>query len=121
MTLRVVGAGLGRTARIREAGRFEQLSMRPVTTCSEIFQHPEDTCDAERGRRCDARLHKLFANYRAAVDWPRPAYWERACRRVPDAIVVLSTRPPTSGGDADRTIWGSVRLPVPPDPVAQAQ
>ncbi|TML19624.1 MAG: hypothetical protein E6G39_01295 [Actinobacteria bacterium] len=123
MTLRVVGAGLGRTGTHSLKLAFEQLFDAPCYHMLEIFQHPEDIVrwqSAAEGVMPD--WHQLFANYRAAVDWPASAYWSELADAFPDAIVVLSTRPTDEWWrSADRTIWAVSRLPVPPDPVAQAQ
>jgi hypothetical protein len=123
MTLRVVGAGLGRTGTHSLKLAFEQLFDAPCYHMLEIFQHPEDIVQwqsAAEGVMPD--WHQLFANYRAAVDWPASAYWSELADAFPDAIVVLSTRPTDEWWrSADRTIWAVSRLPVPPDPVAQAQ
>ena len=123
MTLRVVGAGLGRTGTHSLKLAFEQLFGAPCYHMLEISQHPEDIVQwqsAAEGVMPD--WHQLFANYRAAVDWPASAYWSELADAFPDAIVVLSTRPTDEWWrSADRTIWAVSRLPVPPDPVAQAQ
>jgi hypothetical protein len=122
MTLRVVGAGLGRTGTHSLKLAFEQLLEAPCYHMMEVFGHPEDIehwQSAADGVMPD--WHRLFANYRAAVDWPASAYWSELADAFPDAIVVLSTRPTDEWwSSADRTIWEVSRRPVPPDPVIQA-
>ena len=123
MTLRVVGAGLGRTGTHSLKLAFEQLLEAPCYHMMELFGHPADIehwQSAAEGVMPD--WYRLFANYRAAVDWPASAYWSELAEAFPDAIVVLSTRPTDEWWrSADRTIWEASQRPVPPDPVAQAQ
>jgi len=122
MTLRVVGAGLGRTGTHSLKVAFEQLLGAPCYHMFEVFQHPDDI--AQWQSAADGVMpdwHQLFANYRAAVDWPVAAYWRELADAYPDAIVVLSTRPTDEWWrSANRTIWEVARRPTPPDPVAQA-
>ena len=122
MTLRVVGAGLGRTGTHSLKLAFEQLLDAPCYHMMEVFEHPADIehwQSAAEGVMPD--WHRLFANYQAAVDWPASAYWSELAEAFPDAIVVLSTRPTDEWWrSADRTIWEVSRRPVPPDPVMQA-
>ena len=95
MTLRVVGAGLGRTGTLSLKVALERLLGAPCYHMSEVFAHPEHVGawrDAARGRPPD--WSALFAGYRAAVDWPAAAFWPELSAAFPDAIVVLSVRDP---------------------------
>lgn len=93
MTLRVVGAGLGRTGTLSLKGALERLLGGPCYHMTEVFVHPEHVAAwhaAARGRMPDWKA--LFTGYHAAVDWPASAFWPELMEAFPDAVVVLSVR-----------------------------
>lgn len=93
MTLRVVGAGLGRTGTKSLKLALEQLLGAPCYHMSEVFQHPEHIPHwhaAARGQATDWRA--LFDGYAAAVDWPTGSFWPEISAAFPDALIVLSAR-----------------------------
>jgi len=86
MTLRVVGAGLGRTGTNSLKVALEQLLGAPCYHMMEVFTHPEHIPDwhaAARGQMPD--WHTLFAGYGAAVDWPAAAFWPEISAAFPGA------------------------------------
>src|SRR5262245_3217336 len=93
MSLRVVGAGLGRTGTMSLKIALERLLGAPCYHMIEVFQHPEHVAfwhEAALGRMPD--WDQLFAGYAAAVDWPSAAFWPELMEAYPDALVVLSVR-----------------------------
>lgn len=97
MTLRVVGAGLGRTGTTSLKVALTQLLGGPCHHMTELFAHPEQIPlwdAAANGRMPD--WSALFRDYRAAVDWPSAAYWPEISAAFPDAVILLSTRDPES-------------------------
>jgi hypothetical protein len=93
MTLRVVGAGLGRTGTMSLKLGLERLLGAPCYHMAEVFAHPEHVPlwhAAARGDPVD--WHALFAGYRAAVDWPVGSFWPEVSAAFPDALILLSTR-----------------------------
>jgi hypothetical protein len=93
MTLRVVGAGLGRTGTLSLKVALERLLGGPCYHMAEVFAHQEHVSvwnDAALGRMPDWR--RFLADYRAAVDWPASAFWPELMEAFPDALVVLSVR-----------------------------
>jgi hypothetical protein len=93
MTLRVVGAGLGRTGTMSLKLALERLLGAPCYHMSEVFAHPEHVAlwhAAARGEPVD--WHALFAGYAAAVDWPVGSFWPEVSAAFPEAILLLSTR-----------------------------
>jgi len=102
MSLRVVGAGLGRTGTMSLKVALEKLLGAPCYHMLEVFSHPEHASywtAAARGQMPD--WDEVFKGYVAAVDWPPCAWWPEISARYPDAIVLLSTR------DSAETWWGS--------------
>jgi hypothetical protein len=93
MSLRVVGAGLGRTGTMSLKLALERLLGAPCYHMAEVFAHPEHVAlwhAAARGEPVD--WHALFAGYAAAVDWPVGSFWPEVAAAFPDALILLSTR-----------------------------
>jgi len=124
MTLRVVGAGLGRTGTHSLKLALEQLLGAPCYHMLEVFSHPEHIPvwqAAVDGEPVD--WNAVMDGYVAAVDWPVAAFWRELADANPDAIVLLSTR---SGADAwwksaHDTIFEISQREAPPDAVITAQ
>jgi hypothetical protein len=112
MTLRVVGAGLGRTGTNSLKLALERLLGEPCYHMIEVFGHPEHIPmwhAAADGERVD--WDALFTGYAAAVDWPVASFWRELVDEYPDAVVVLSTRSSADAWwrSADDTIFAHMR------------
>ncbi len=109
MTLRVVGAGLGRTGTTSLKVALEQLLGAPCYHMIEVFSHPEHTQlwrDAALGKL--PNWDAIFDGYVATVDWPGAAFWEEIAAANPDAIILLSTRDPEAWWEsASQTIFAA--------------
>jgi len=107
MTLRVVGAGVGRTGTHSLKLALEQLLGAPCYHMLEVFGHPEHVpswAAAADGSLTD--WDAIFTGYGAAVDWPAAAFWREISAAYPDALVLLSVRDPDSWWkSASNTIW----------------
>jgi len=93
MTMRVVGAGLGRTGTHSLKLALERLLGQPCYHMSEVVQHLDHVPTwhaAIRGERVD--WTPVLGDYAAIVDWPGAAVWRDLAAAYPDAIVLLSTR-----------------------------
>lgn len=93
MTLRVVGAGLGRTGTHSLKLALERLLGTPCYHMFEVAAHPDHVPvwrEAMEGRPVD--WDQLLAGYGAIVDWPGAAVWDQIAAANPDALVLLSTR-----------------------------
>jgi len=124
MTLRVVGAGLGRTGTNSLKLALEQLLGGPCYHMLEVFGRPDDVTrwqEAVDGTPVDWTA--LLADYVACVDWPAAAFWRPIADANPDALVLLSTRASSAAWwkSANETIFEIGRREAPPDPVLQAQ
>jgi sulfotransferase family protein len=94
VTLRVVGAGLGRTGTLSLKGALERLLGGSCYHMLEVMAHPEHVPlwhAAMRGE-APADWDVIFGDYSASVDWPSAAFWRELAAAYPDAVVVLSTR-----------------------------
>jgi hypothetical protein len=95
MSLRVIGAGVGRTGTMSLKVALERLLGAPCYHMVEVFEHPAHFprwTAAARGEPVD--WHALLAGYAAAVDWPAAAFWEELAAAFPDAIILWSHREP---------------------------
>jgi hypothetical protein len=116
MTLRVVGAGLGRTGTHSLKLALEQLLGGPCYHMLEVLEHPEYVpyWDAAlAGEPVD--WNQVMDGYVAAVDWPASAFWRELSAAFPDAIVLLSTRSSTDAWwkSANATIMEAMhRMPA---------
>ena len=111
MTLRVVGAGLGRTGTLSLKLALERLLGAPCYHMLEVFGHPEHIPAWHHAARGDMpEWRELLAGYQAAVDWPAAAFWPELSEAFPDAVVLLSVREPRAWWcSADQTIFPALR------------
>ena len=126
MTLRVVGAGFGRTGTASLKLALEKLLGAPCYHMIEVFRHPEHVRpwhDAALNKPVD--WDRLFDGYAACVDWPASAYWPEIMKHYPDALVLLSVRDPDSWWkSASETIFAGLSSGNPmmtPDWLAMVQ
>jgi hypothetical protein len=101
MTLRVIGAGWGRTGTASMQIALERLGF-PCHHMREVFSHPEHS-----GLFLEAATttgpfdwERIYADYAATVDWPGCAFWRELAEAYPEAKVVLNVRDPQSWFDS---------------------
>jgi hypothetical protein len=108
MTMRLIGAGFGRTGTKSLQAALEELGLKPCYHMTEVFQNPthmELWTDAAEGRPVDWK--RLFQGYEATVDWPACAFYKELMEAFPDAKVLLSVRDPEKWYEsAFNTIYG---------------
>jgi len=93
VTIRVVGAGLGRTGTASLRLALAQLLGGPCYHMFEVRERPSDAdvwTAAFNGNLPD--WHQFFGAYSAVVDWPAAAFWREIAEAYPDAPILLSTR-----------------------------
>jgi len=118
MTLRVVGAGLGRTGTHSLKLALEQLLDGPCYHMSELIGREDDTAVwAAATRGDDVDWASFLSEFAATVDWPACAFWEPIAAAHPDAVVLLSMResPEAWWKSVERTIAQALQKDVPPD------
>lgn len=102
MSLKVVGAGLGRTGTHSLKLALEKLLGGPCYHMLEVLGHPDHVPTWHRainGEQVDWDV--LLSGYVAAVDWPEVAVWRELHAAYPDAPVLLSVR------DSTESWWNS--------------
>ena len=104
MTLKVIGAGFGRTGTLSLCSALNQLDM-PCYHMFEVLENKANKSHLDFWRRvANARpgtqfpWQQVFSRYAAAVDNPACCVWRELMQAYPDAKVVLSVHP--RGADA---------------------
>jgi hypothetical protein len=124
MSLRVVGAGLGRTGTASLKRALEVLLGGRCYHMFEAAARPGDATVWQRAVRGEAvDWDALFEDFVATVDWPACSFWRELRERHPDALVLLSEResPQRWWASMERTIVPTLKSPVPADDVALAR
>lgn len=93
MSLKVIGAGLGRTATFSLKFALEHLGLGPCYHMSEVFAGARRNIplwlDVVRSM---ADWDTIFAGYQSTTDYPARSYWRELAAYYPNAKVVLTVR-----------------------------
>jgi hypothetical protein len=95
MSLRVIGAGLGRTGTLSLKAALEELGFAKCYHMTDVLAHLEHAAlwdAAARGESVD--WENLFQGYQATVDWPGCSFYKQFIERYPEAKVILTVRNP---------------------------
>ncbi|HVY64445.1 MAG TPA: sulfotransferase [Gammaproteobacteria bacterium] len=97
MALKVIGAGLGRTATFSMKFALEHLGLGPCYHMSEVFAGARRNVplwlDVVRGK---PDWDALFEGFQSTTDYPACTYWRELAAHYPQAKVVLTVRDPDS-------------------------
>ncbi len=107
MTLKVIGAGFGRTGTLSLKLALERLGFDKCYHMMEV-RHHADHIDMwlalARGESVDWEV--LFEDYQASVDWPSCNFWREQMKAYPEAKVILTIRDAESWYQSVmNTIW----------------
>lgn len=106
--MRVIGAGLPRTATTTQMFALEQLGFGPCYHMRDLLADLETGLPLwERVAEGDPDWERIFGEARSTVDWPSARYYPELMNYFPDAKVLLSIR----GGEEwarsmQQTVWG---------------
>ena len=101
MTLKVIGAGFGRTGTLSLKHALEQLGFDRCYHMMEVNQqdgHHQIWSDAHHGKPVD--WDALFEGYQSTVDWPSCNLWREQAAQYPEAKIILSLRDPDKWYDS---------------------
>jgi Sulfotransferase domain len=114
MSLKVIGAGVGRTGTHSLKVALERLLGGTCHHMVEVFEHGEQIpvwTAAINAEKVD--WHALLDRYTALVDWPGASFWPELSEAYPDALVLLSVRDPGEWySSATNTIFGGMNAAV---------
>ena len=118
-TLRVIGAGFGRTGTVSMREALVRLGFGPCDHMLENLEHPERfALWAEAMRRKSAGepidWRPLLTGFQAIVDWPGAYFWRELTAAHPEAKVILTVRDPERWYDSiARTIFTMIAASEP--------
>jgi hypothetical protein len=95
MSIKVIGAGFGRTGTLSLKVALEDLGLAKCYHMTDVLAHLKHAVvwdDAAQGVSVD--WDSLFKGYQATVDWPGCTFYEQLMRKYPDAKVILTLREP---------------------------
>jgi Sulfotransferase domain len=95
MSLKVIGAGFGRTGTLSLKLALEELGLGPCYHMIEVNAHPEHDplwLAVARGETFDWR--PMLQGYPSTVDWPTTYIWKELAAANPQAKIVLTVRDP---------------------------
>ena len=101
MALKVIGAGLGRTATFSLKFALEHLGFGPCYHMAEVFAGARRNIplwlDVVRGK---SDWDAVFAGFQSTTDYPACTYWRELTAFYPDAKVILTVRDANSWFDS---------------------
>ena len=112
MALKVIGAGLGRTATFSLKFALEHLGFGPCYHMAEVLAGARRNVplwlDVVRGK---PDWDAVFAGYESTTDYPACTYWRELTAFYPDAKVILTVRDANSWFDSvSETIFSPTML-----------
>jgi hypothetical protein len=86
MSLRVVGAGFGRTGTLSLKRALEELGFGPTYHMQEVMRRPSHVAKWLRyARTGEVVWEELFSDFASGVDFPVSCVWDRLAAHYPDA------------------------------------
>lgn len=118
MTLKLIGAGFGRTGTTSIKAALEQLGFDKCYHMQEVIKNPahvafwnEAAINRTIGKAVD--WDWVFDGYQATVDWPACNFTKELMAKYPDAKVLLTVRDPEKWYESClNTIYGIYRKPT---------
>jgi hypothetical protein len=94
MTLKVIGAGWGRTGTLSLKLALEQLGLGPCYHMLEVLPRPEHVAVWHKaGLDEKVDWDALFEGFQSGVDWPVARFWRELNEAYPKAKFILTARP----------------------------
>jgi hypothetical protein len=94
MSLKVIGAGYGRTATLSLKLALEQIGFGPCYHMTEVFLKPESAGLWIQAANGTPDWEAIFKDFAATVDFPGCTFWRQLSEYYPQAKVLLSVRDP---------------------------
>jgi len=117
MTLKVIGAGFGRTGTNTLRKVLNQLGFGPCYHMYEVIKRPEHIAVWHKAAEGELpNWEALFEGFHSGVDWPVSRFWRELADQYPDAKIILSERDPEAWFKSiDKTIFETWRTEDVPD------
>jgi hypothetical protein len=105
--MKVIGAGLPRTATLSQKVALEMIGVTPCYHMVDVLGDLDQVPLWQQALEGEAPWDEIFAGCQATVDWPGAFFYRELIDRHPDAKVVLSVRDAEGWERSMRdTIWG---------------
>jgi Sulfotransferase domain len=105
--MKLIGAGLPRTATLSQKIALEMLGMGPCYHMVDVLGDLDRAAQWRQALDGAARWDEIFDGYESTVDWPGAYFYEELMKTYPDAKVLLSARDADAWENSMReTIWG---------------
>lgn len=92
MTLKVIGAGFGRTGTLSLKLALERLGFGPCYHMAEVVKNPAAVGWWVEAADGAPDWEKIFEGYEATVDWPSTTFYAELAEHYPDARIILTHR-----------------------------
>ena len=105
--MKVIGAGLPRTATTTQAEVFEKLGFGPCYHMRDVLMDPERQLTLwDQVTEGQHNWEEIFGDAQSTCDWPGARYYKELADYYPDAKVILTVRSPESWVRSMReTVW----------------
>lgn len=115
MSLKVVGAGFGRTGTLSLKIALERIGFGPCYHMMEVFPRPDHIARWHRlAFEQSMDWDEIFRGFHATVDWPAARWWREIAAHFPEAKVLLSVRDPEAWyKSVTDTIYQPMKSPAP--------
>ncbi len=111
MTLKVIGAGLGRTGTLSLKLALERLGSGPCHHMVEVLANPECGRTWVQAAEGSTDWDALFEGYASTVDYPGCTFWRELVGAYPAAHVILTVRDPVEWFEStQKTIFSEQNL-----------
>lgn len=92
MSLKLIGAGFGRTGTLSLKNAIETLDFGRCYHMEEVMLNGQFAQWEDEVQSATPDWPAIFAGYGATVDWPAATYWRELTEHYPEAKVILSVR-----------------------------
>ncbi len=100
MSLKIIGAGLGRTGTASLKVALEMLGTGQGYHMSEVLQDPAKGKAWIAAADGNADWDKIFDGYGSSLDYPGCTFWKELAEHYPDAKIILTVRDPVRWFDS---------------------
>ncbi len=105
--MKLIGAGLPRTATLAQKIALEMLGLAPCYHMVDVLSDLDRAADWRGAMDGDKSLTEIFEGYPATVDWPGSFFYQDLIELYPEAKVLLSVRDDDAWAHSMHdTIWG---------------
>jgi Sulfotransferase domain len=105
--MRLIGAGLPRTATLSQKVALETLGLAPCYHMVNVLADLDEARLWERALAGEEPWDEVFEGFAATVDWPGSYFYKELIQAYPEAKVLLSVRDADAWERSMReTIWG---------------